>query len=300
MSGDDIKLSIIIVSYNCRQYLLDCLRSIDETRLPFPHEVIVVDNASSDGGIEEAEREFPATIVIRNRENTGFSQANNQGIRLARGELALLLNNDTRVRAGTIEAMVRHLDDDPTLGAAGCALEEADGRLQVSYGNMIGFGNEFYQKYFSRLAMVLRQRTVGLKVMYPHWVSGAFLLSRRALLLEVGLLDEAFFMYTEEVDLCERIRGKGLRIIYDPSWRIMHFGGKSTEKNRAKAGLEYRRSQLYFYSKHHGRLSSRLLKAYLLIRTGLDLTFARIRSDRDLVELRRRIYHAVKDYEIGG
>ncbi|MEW6363883.1 MAG: glycosyltransferase family 2 protein [Acidobacteriota bacterium] len=293
-----VTLSIIIVSYNCRQYLLDCLVSIGEAKLPFDHEIIVVDNASTDGGIDLIERSFRSVRTIRNGDNVGFARANNQGILESRGEFVLLLNNDTVVLPGTIEAMLSRLRADDTLGAVGCALEGSDWRLQVSFGGMIGFGNEFFQKVFSRAVFAARQKLFGLSVRYPHWVSGAFLLARRQLLLEVGMLDENFFMYTEEVDLCERIRQKGLRICYDPTRRVIHYGGKSTERNRTKAGVEYRKSHLYFYAKHHGARAARLLRAYLLLRTGLDLAFARISGNRELTELRRSIFRVVKDYRL--
>lgn len=293
-----LKLSIIIVSYNCKRYLIDCLQSIETARLSSPHEIIVVDNASSDGGVDEAARRFPGVIFVRNSENDGFARANNQGMRMASGEYVLLLNNDTSVRPGTIDAMISHLDEDPSLGAIGCALEEEDGKLQVSFGRMIGFRNEFYQKYFSELLFSMRRRLFGLRIAYPHWVSGAFLLSRRALLLDVGMLDENFFMYTEEVDLCERIRQRGYRICYDPNWRIVHYGGKSTEHNRAKAGIEYRRSQLYFYTKHYGPLRARLLRFYLLMRSVVAIAAAQWRRDPELLELRRKIYRTVRDYRI--
>lgn len=291
-----MKLTIIIVSYNCKRLLIECLQSLRDAALPFPHETIVVDNASSDDGINEAVKSFPEIKVVRNTDNVGFAKANNQGIRMASGEYVLLLNNDTVVRPGVIEAMVGRLDDDPKLGAVGCALEGSDGRLQVSFGGMIGFFNEFYQKYFSGMFFALRTRLFGLKVTFPHWVSGAFLMSRRDLLIEVGMLDENFFMYTEEVDLCERIRERGFRISYDPRYRIVHYGGKSTERNRAKAGLEYRRSQLYFYAKHYGQLRARMLRVYLLLRTGLDLSVAWIRGDRELTEMRRRIFATVRSF----
>ena len=146
-----VKLSIIIVSYNCQSYLIGCIKSIFEARLPFAYEIIVVDNASSDAGSELVSREFPAITIIQNSDNVGFAQANNQGILRASGECVLFLNNDTVVRAGSIEAMVKRLEEDRTLGAVGCALEDGEGELQVSFGGMLNFTNEFFQKYLEQV-----------------------------------------------------------------------------------------------------------------------------------------------------
>jgi len=292
-------LSVVIVSYNCHDMLRNCLESIRNARLPFQYEVIVVDNASSDGGPDAIAADFPEVALIRNTENVGFARANNQGIRQAAGEYVLLLNNDTVVKEGTIEAMMGHLGRDGSLGAVGCGLEGADGRLQVSFGGMLNFHNEFFQKYFSLAVLRLRKKLFKLRVSHPHWVSGAFLMARRQTLLDVGLLDEGFFMYTEEVDLCERIRKRGLRVRYDPSWRIVHYGGKSTETNRLKASNEFRRSQLYFYSKHYGVLWARLLKAYLVVKTGFSYVVARLRRESpSQLELRRGVVLTVWRYPI--
>ena len=138
-----------------------------------------------------------------------------------------------------------------------------------------------------------------MRVFYPHWVSGAFLLARRSVLVDVGMLDENFFMYTEEVDLCERIRNRGLRICYDPEWRIVHFGGKSTGMNRLKADTEYRWSQLYFYSKHYSQTRAHILKLYLLLKTGARYLWALItKEDPERIHLRHKVFSTVWEYDL--
>jgi GT2 family glycosyltransferase len=150
-----------------------------------------------------------------------------------------------------------------------------DGSVQISYGSMISFHAELMQKYLSaryeagsrlfRWYVARRSK----KEAYPDWVSGSCLMVRAEILEKAGLFDENFFMYTEEVDLCQRVRNLGYRVLYTPAAEVVHLRGISTETNSEKAALEYRRSQLYFYSKHYGRGKVRLLKVYLLIKLAL-------------------------------
>jgi hypothetical protein len=207
-------------------------------------------------------------------ENLGFARANNLALREAKGELALLLNNDTLVKPGAIDTMLRVMKERPDVGILGPLLLNEDGSVQISYGGMISIHAELLQKFlragYARGSWWARRYVEGRagRVAYPDWVSGACLMVRADVLAEVGLLDENFFMYTEEVDLCQRIRAQGFRIMYTPEAEVVHLGGKSTEFNREGAAYEYRRSQLYFYLKHYGRARLRLLKAYLILKIG--------------------------------
>jgi GT2 family glycosyltransferase len=184
-------LSIVIVSFNARADLERCLDSLRSNPPSTPHEIVVVDNASTDGSAEAARR--TGVRVIDAGGNLGFAKANNIGIRATTGGLVLLLNSDTTVPAGAIDALVSELDRDPTAAVAGPRLVDAGGRAELSFGRMIGPLNELRQKRLARSGDVdalTRERG------YPDWVSGACLLVRRADAEAAGLLDERYFMYT--------------------------------------------------------------------------------------------------------
>jgi GT2 family glycosyltransferase len=232
--------------------------------------VIVVDNASSDGSLETLAHDFPQVRVIASSENVGFARGNNLAARQAKGHFFLLLNNDTLVPPGSVDAMLRIMQERPEVGVLGPLTRNDDGSVQLSYGRMISFHTELLQRMLSacyeggnRLAWWYVERK-SKKEAYPDWVSGSCLLLRASLLEEVGFLDDHFFMYAEDVDFCQRVRKHGLRVLYTPEAEILHFKGKSRETANEQVELEYRRSQLYFYLKHYGRPKVRLLKAYLL------------------------------------
>lgn len=274
-----MELSVLIVNYNSESYLKNCLRSLYQNTQHRPIEVIVVDNASTDGSLPMLARDFAEVKVIASPDNLGFSRGNNLAMREATGRFHLLLNNDCLVEPGAIDTLLRIMQDRPDVGVIGPLLRNGDGSVQISFGAMIGFRTEAMQKFLStryergnrlfRRYVEKRSR----KEASPDWVSGACVMLRSELLDKVGFLDENFFMYTEEVDFCQRVRAHGYRVLYTPAAEIVHLGGKSTETNPDKATLEYRRSQLYFYSKHYGRGKVRILKAYLLSKLALHWTF---------------------------
>jgi GT2 family glycosyltransferase len=266
-----MQLTVIIVSYNAKAYLGKCLRALYEQTTLRPLEVIVVDNASTDGSLAMLARDFPEVKAIASVDNIGFSGANNIAMREATGDFYLLLNNDAVVTPGAVDTMLRIMQEKPDVGALGPLLRNEDGSVQLSYGSMISLHTEAIQRFLTRgnaRGNPLVRRLVenrSKKEAYPDWVSGACMMLRAEILEKVGLFDDCFFMYSEEVDLCERIRRAGYRVFYTPETEVIHVGGKSTEANPEKAAFEYRRSQLYFYSKHYGRGRVLLLKAYLLV-----------------------------------
>ncbi len=241
-------LSIIIVSFNAREDLERCLASLAAAPPRIDHETLVVDNASIDGSAEAA-RQQPGVRVIENGANIGFAAANNVGIRASRGDLLLLLNSDTIVRPGAIDRLVAELVSDTAVAVAGPRLVDASGRAELSFGPMMSPLNEWRQKRRRRDAAAVerltRQRT------YPDWVSGACLLVRRTDAEAVGLLDERFFMYTEDVDFCAAIRARGRRILFTPAAEVVHLRGRSAAAAPAATNHAYRQSQLAFYRKHH-------------------------------------------------
>ena len=257
-----IAISIIIVSYNARADLERCLSSLHAAPSQRTHEILVVDNASTDGSSDAAAR-WPDVRVIQSGGNVGFSRANNIGIRSSSGENLLLLNSDTIVPPGAIDRLMDELDRDPDVAVVGPRLVDGNGRAELSYGRKIGPFNELRQKYRSRRPALVERLTR--RRHSPDWVSGACLLVRRSDADAVGLLDERYFMYTEDVDFCAAIRARGRRIVFTPDVEIVHLRGRSAASAPRATHAAYRRSQLAFYEKHHPRWAP-LLRLYLRLR----------------------------------
>ena len=267
------RLAVVIVNFNGRGHLARCLRSLEANPPAMPTEVVVVDHASTDGSADEAAA-FPSVRVIRLAENAGFSAGNNAGIRATASDLVLLLNNDTEVPAGAIDRLVARLAADPGVAVAGPRLVDERGEPELSFGPMISPLAELRQKAVMGLQRrgfgparawvrraTSRERTVD-------WVSGACLLVRRAAAEQVGLLDERFFLYTEDVDFCASIRAAGGRVLFTPAAEILHRRGQSRSTVPGRRNAAYRRSHLAFYAKHHPRIVP-WLRAYLRLKRQL-------------------------------
>lgn len=252
-------LDIVIVSFNARDDLARCLASIAAHPPGRPHTVIVVDNASEDGSAALVAREFPAVRLVALDENRGFACGCNAGIRAGRGELVLLLNSDTIVPAGALDRLVAALERTPEAAVAGPRLVDAAGRPEISFGRMMGPWNELRQKLIGRLygrglpPAVRWVEAMTRRPHFPDWVSGACLLVWRADAEAVGLLDERYFMYAEDVDFCAAVRARGRRVLFTPDAEVVHLGGRSRAAAPEAARRAYRRSQLAFYAKHHPR-----------------------------------------------
>ena len=262
MTGPD--LSIVIVSFNARTDLERCLKSLHDAPPSHSHEIIVVDNASSDGSADAARR-WTGVRVIETGANLGFSRGNNAGIRASSGLNLLLLNSDTIVPAGAIDALLTTLDRHNDVAVVGPRLVDGSGRAELSFGRMIGPLAELRQKQIAKRdvdALTRREH-------FPDWVSGACLLVRRADADAVGLLDERYTMYLEDVDFCAAIRARGRRILFTPVVEITHLRGRSGLAAPAATERAYRSSQIAFYVKHHPFWAP-LLKLYLKLR-GADM-----------------------------
>jgi GT2 family glycosyltransferase len=267
-------LSIVIVSFNTRLVLENCLESLDAGSLGIPHDITVVDNASSDGSAGAVRERWPYVRVLQQERNLGFAAANNVGIRATRGDLILLLNSDTIVPTGAIDTLVKRLLAHPDAAVAGPRLIDPGGRTELSFGRMIGPFAEVRQK----VILALHDRGVGVAQRwvasataaerFVDWVSGACLLVHRADAEAVGLLDERFFLYTEDVDFCAAIRARGRKILFTPHAHVTHLRGRSRATAPAAMNAAYRRSQLAFYEKHHPRWAP-LLRAYLRLKGAL-------------------------------
>jgi len=264
-------LSIIVVSYNARKHLEACLESITASPPSTPHEIVVVDNASPDDSVTTVRNRWPRVTVIAQPTNAGFAAANNSGIRATTSELILLLNNDTIVPAGAIDALVVRLFARPDVAVAGPRLVDGDGRPELSFGRMISPFNELRQK----MTLALYGRGVGWisrrieretrREQLVDWVSGACLLVRRADAEAAGLLDERYFLYTEDVDFCAAIRANGRHVLFTPAAHVVHLGGRSRATIPAAGTRAYRRSQIAFYEKHHPGWAP-VLRAYLRLK----------------------------------
>ncbi len=267
-------LDIVIVSFNAREDLRACLESLSRHPPSVAASVIVVDNASSDGSGDLVATSFPGVRLIALSSNVGFAAGNNVGIRAGHHDLVLLLNSDTIVPATAIDGMVAALLARPEAAALGPRLIDDDGRAELSCGRMLSPWNELRQKllgaaYHRRLPLVTAyvdrltktSRTVD-------WVSGACLLVRRADAERVGLLDERYFMYAEDVDFCAALRARGRAVIFDPVVEVRHRRGRSRRSAADATARAYRRSQLAFYAKHHPTWY-RVLAWYLRIRRAL-------------------------------
>jgi N-acetylglucosaminyl-diphospho-decaprenol L-rhamnosyltransferase len=254
-------LSIIIVSFNARADLERCLESLQAAPPAVPHEIVVVDNGSTDGSADAARRR-PGVQVIEAGGNLGFARANNIGIRASSGSTILLLNSDTIVPPGAIDRLLAELDRHPEAAVAGPRLVDGTGRAELSFGRMIGPWNELRQKRLGRNAAAVEALTR--QPQDPDWVSGACLLVRRADADAVGGLDERYFMYTEDVDFCAAIRARGRTILFVPGVEVVHLRGRSAASAPAATREHYRRSQLAFYEKHLPMWAP-LLKLYVRI-----------------------------------
>ena len=270
-----LDLSVVIVNWNVRELLRRCLRSVLASgRLGgLAMEVIVVDNASSDGSVEMVRAEFPPVRLIANEENLGFTRANNQGITASRGRYVLLLNPDTEVLGDALGAMVDYMDVHPDVGALGPMLLNPDGSVQSSRRRFPTLATALlestvFQWELSRDNRILRRYYVldrpDDEVQEVDWVTGACILMRREAIEEVGLLDEGFFMYSEELDWCRRARGRGWKVIYLPEAKVVHYGGKSSEQVVPFRHIQFQRSKVRYFRKHHGLLWAWILRLFLL------------------------------------
>lgn len=245
-----IDLSIIIVNFNTKKLLKDCVDSVVKNTKNIDYEIIVVDNASTDGSFEmvaELARKFRIIKLVRNRKNLGFARANNRGLKIARGRYILLLNSDTIIKDNVLGEITSWMDTHPKVGVATCALRNTDGSLQGTGGYFPNLFRVFAWMFFLEDMPVIDRLIRPFHPMHPNspfykgevffkkpherdWVTGAFFLIRRKVVEEVGLIDEDYFMYVEEVDYCWRVKKAGWQVWFLPQWSVVHLGGASSAK----------------------------------------------------------------------
>lgn len=298
-----LDLSVVIVSYNTRDLLRACLRSLGAARSASSLEIIVVDNGSTDGSRAMVRAEFPLLRLIES-DNAGFAAGSNKGIAASSGRYVLLLNPDTETLDDAPGALVRFMDAHPPAGAAGGRLLNSDGSFQHSafrfptlLMSFFDFFNINHRFFNSRL----NGRYPTAAYDHPFEIDhplGACLIMRRAVLEQVGLLDDGFFMYCEEIDWCLRLKRTGRQIWYVPDARVIHHGGKSTSQFRQRMFVELHRSRYRFFAKHYApwfvqanRLIVRLGLAREMVRAWWEVR--RGRCSRSEFDARMSAYRAV-------
>lgn len=278
--GEDApRVSLCIVTWNCRDLVLDCLTSLERGNEGVSYETIVVDNASEDGTVEAIRARFPAVTVVARETNVGFAAGNNEAMRLARGEYIFLLNPDTVLPEGALVELLELADAQPRAGAIGPKLLNPDGSLQYSCRRFPRpwaalFRNTLFGKLFPREPWTREYVMADWdhdELRDVDWVSGAAMLLRRAAVAEVGGLDEGFFWGSEDVDYCLRLQKAGWRVLYTPTPAIVHVIGGSTDR-AVLATIRRRHASWYrLYVKHFSRtpIDRAVLWVLIWLRGGL-------------------------------
>lgn len=280
-------LSIIIVNYKTHDLTIACMQSVFSSATSYDYEVILVDNASNDGVIDSTNVQFPQVKCIANNDNVGFSRANNQGIRIAQGRYILLLNSDTIVQTDTLDTMLRLMDENPKVGASGCKIVLPDGSLDKACkrGFPTPSASFYYAFGFSKLfPNVPRFNQYQLGHLSPDkeypidCLVGAFMLIRREAIDQVGMLDEEFFMYGEDIDWCYRIKDAGWINYYYPRTQIVHYKGASSRRKPFKIIYEFHRAMILFHNKHYRKKYSWLTNTTVYAGVGLKFLLSLARN----------------------
>lgn len=284
-----MRLSVVVVNWNTKEMLKGCLESVFSSFTQTPKEVIVVDNHSIDGSQEMVKKEFPNARLIENKDNLGFSRACNQGIEESQSEYVAVLNSDTLVSPAAFGQIVDFMDKHEQAGIAGPKLLDEDGSVQLSCRNFPSFkeaaghafagilnqANPYTRSY--RLADWDHQT-----VREVDWVSGACMVLRKKALEEVGLFDESYFMYLEDVDLCYRMHQAGWKVYFYPDAQVTHISGQSSRKRSAAAIIEHQKSIYRFYSNYYPQAKQWywrwLVAAGLLVRATILLMINAVRQ----------------------
>ena len=250
------RLAIVIVSYNASEDLANTLASLTSAPPLTSHDVVVVDNASTDGAPSMVRERFPTVRVIDAGDNLGFARANNLGIRATASELVLLLNPDTIVPPGSIDRLIERLDERPDAAVIGPRVVDGQGVPELSFGPALSPWHEVRQKAlerYDRRGIALVRKAIARATSHEanvDWVTGACLLARRADLEAVGLFDERYFLYVEDVDLCAAIRARGRAVVFSPVADIVHLRGRSGAGTEGAARRAWQQSHLAYYRKH--------------------------------------------------
>ena len=280
MEQNNPDISISIVSWNTRDLLDQCLESVYNTTKGIEFEVIVVDNASSDDSAMMVTAKYPQVKLIQNNENVGFARANNQAYRISNGRHFMLLNPDT-IAVTDLSPIVEFLDNNAEVGVASCKCLNPDKSIQPNwYDYYPSFIWELLPEALRNLASKLIFNRNPSSNFATKWVGGQCMTVRRACMDNVDGMDQDFFMYSEETDLCFRIKKLGKKIMHFSGITIVHIGGQSTKSVQSKMLIELYRSKSHFIRKNFSNLHSKLFKMGLMIRTCLLRTVVSATGDR--------------------
>ena len=277
MSSELMDLTIVIVNWNTRELLCNCLESVYTGIKGIRFEVFVVDNASADGSVAAVRQRFPRTRLIENSQNRGFARANNQVLTNIASRYALLLNSDTEIIPGAIECLVTFMDQHPNAAVAAPQYLNPDGSKQNSFENFPGLVSELLNK--SLLKIIFPQKYPSKRKTYHaplavDSVIGACMMVRTDAMQKVGCLDEDYFFFLEETDWCYRMRRAGYGVYHIPQARIYHIQGASKEKVPALAWIEYYRSSYLFFRKNRSRLTWLVFRIFRPVKLGINFFLA--------------------------
>jgi GT2 family glycosyltransferase len=302
------QVAVIVVSYNTRDALLQCLTSVVESAPPTETEIVVVDNASTDGSLETVRQSYPWVVTIANPANVGFGVACNQAIRATGAPFILLLNSDAAITPQSFQVLRDALTGNSRCGAAGCRLINSAGAETTNTRNFLTPLNQAGEqsgvmswtswKYLRRNHLpTLDGNEQDCSV---DWIDGACLMVRRAALDEVGLFDETFFMYSEDEDLCFRLRQHGWTICYEASATARHQGAASTSQNSFDMLRQFYLSQLLFLAKHRNHRSAQLYATAMKTMLCLKSWLSRNRNRRELARDQLRALREAREIGLSG
>jgi len=254
-----IEISVIIVNYNVKEFLEQSLVSVQKALKKIRSEIIVIDNASTDGSVEFLKKRFPKVKLIENKENLGFARSSNLGMKQAKGAYLAILNPDTIVQEDTFSKMLKFFQENPDTGMLGCKILNPDGTLQlacrrsfptpwVAFTKLSGLSHLFSKsKLFGKYNLTYLDPDLSYEV---EAISGSFMMIQKQVLKDVGYLDEEFFLYGEDLDWCFRIREGGWKVRYFPGTKIIHFKGESSRKAQFDNITFFYKSMALFARKH--------------------------------------------------
>jgi len=266
-------VSIVLLTYNTRDLTLESLDRLYTESLSHDWQLVVVDNASTDGSADAIERAFPDIILVRLGENRGYAAGNNRGLARATGAAVILLNSDVHASVDQLQALADYLGTNPNVAAVSAGLRTAKGEAQA-----FAYGSDPSLLYLLRRGLGRLFRLPPLhnwavtEPLIVDWVSGACLCVRREVITQIGGLDEGFFLYFEDIDWCRRMRIAGWQIVYNPRVQVVHLGGQSQPERRA-ANRCYNESLRYFYDKHYGRAWAAVIGMALAVYAHLTERF---------------------------
>lgn len=270
-----MKVSIIIVSWNTKKILADCLDSINKSSFSQPYEIIVVDNASSDETSDYIKNKYPSVRLISNTANKGFAFANNQGAEIAKGKYLFFLNPDTILFEDTLNNLIEFMDKNPDIAMCGPKILNDDLTIQKSVRNFPSWKAAFYRYTFLKYFGIFKSK-------FNHWhnrsfnyeiqsdveqIIGAAILTKKNIFYNINCFDERFFMYYEEVDLCHRLVMSGNKIVYFPNSKLIHLGGKSAKQIPATTRFMTLKSLLIYLQKNTQFINYKILS--LLFKFGV-------------------------------